>query len=413
MGRRSTYDIVPEKKKITPETPPPSYTPPDFEPDGRRPRFMIWGIAIVAVLILFVSISYATSGASVSITPKTKSVDIDDTFSGGKDTTDPSVIPFDLMILKGEQTAKIAVTGTKEEDTKASGKVTLTNNFSSAPQNLKEDTRLLATTGKIYKIAGAIVIPGTKVVAGKTVPGTLDVTVVAENPGPEYNITGPMDYKIFGFKGTPKYDKFSGHSVSGITGGFKGLVPSTGEDAVSRDSLKAKTKDALVAQAKAELPAGFILYDDAIFVNYEDEPIDAPEGATEATLGEKGTLYAFIMDREKMSKAIAQKVISGYDQSGITILNIDKLQVSLKDKEKIIPETDNDISIAISGNATFRSAVDTAPIITDLLGKSRKEFQTILAKYPAVDSAEITIHPFWKNTIPDNPNDIKVTVLDS
>src|SRR6185436_19331087 len=105
------------------------------------------------------------------------------------------------------------------------------NNYSTASQNLDIDTRLEGSNGKIYKTKTKIVIPGMK--DGKT--GSVEVKVYASVAGPEYN-SAPLDFKIFGFKGTPKYSKFYGRSKGALSGGAKGKAPAL--SAEEEDKLK-------------------------------------------------------------------------------------------------------------------------------------------------------------------------------
>ncbi len=49
-------------------------------------------------------------------------------------------------------------------------------------------------------------------------------------------------------------------------------------------------------------------------------------------------------------------------------------------------------------------------LITDLLGKSKKDFNQILLQYPNVVSANLSLSPIWNRSIPEKAKDIKVIV---
>ncbi len=385
--------------------------PTDFEPDAHKPRYFLWVIAIISVLVLFISISYVFSGATVTLAAKTQSASINETFTAAKDTTDPDVVPFDLMIIKSEKSKTALSTGTKPSEEKATGKVTLSNSFGPAIQHLKEETRLEAANGKIYKIVGPTDIPGAKTVDGKLVPGTVEVSVFAENPGPDYNTTSPTDLKIFGFKGTPKYDKFDGHAELPITGGEAGNIPSVSDaDLVAvKAELKGSLESDLIQKTKAELPAGFLLYDEATFLRF-DEPKLSANSETEAKITQNGNLYAFIFNEKKLTKKIAERVIRNYDGSEVSIKDIKKLKFSLKNKESVNPLDPKDINFTLEGDALFVPVLLEDTIKKALIGVSKNDFNSVMEKFKGVLNAQLSIRPFWKGTLPSNPDSIKIII---
>jgi hypothetical protein len=54
--------------------------------------------------------------------------------------------------------------------------------------------------------------------------------------------------------------------------------------------------------------------------------------------------------------------------------------------------------------------VDPVRIAGAISGKSRIEAKTALQNYPEVDQAVITLRPFWRKTLPEDPAQIMVTV---
>src|SRR3989344_6062534 len=108
-----------------------------------------------------------------------------------------------VAIISGEESKVVQDTKTKDVIEKAKGTVLIYNNFSSVPQRLDIDTRLEGSNGKIYKTVKKIVVPGMR----SSAPGSVEVGIYAAAGGEEYN-SGPLDFTIFGFKGTPKYSKF-------------------------------------------------------------------------------------------------------------------------------------------------------------------------------------------------------------
>ena len=118
------------------------------------------------------------------------------------------------MQLSAEESGLIAATGITSGGQYASGKITVYNNYSSAPQKLIANTRFQTSDGKIYRIKGAISVPGM---------GVTEATVYADRAGEEYNI-GPADFTIPGLKGGPRFEKVFAKSKSAMSGGTSGNV---------------------------------------------------------------------------------------------------------------------------------------------------------------------------------------------
>ena len=76
----------------------------------------------------------------------------------------------------------------KEIERRASGKIIVFNNYSTNSQRLIARTRFETLEGKIYRIRDAVVVPGISDKDGRKTPGSIEVTVFADEPGEEYNI---------------------------------------------------------------------------------------------------------------------------------------------------------------------------------------------------------------------------------
>jgi len=106
----------------------------------------------------------------------------------------------------------------EESGMKASGTIIVFNEYSSDSQLLIASTRFLSSNGKIFRTTKNIYVPGTKTENDEIIPGSIDVEVLADYWGDEYNI-GSSDFTISGFKGTAKYTDFYGKSNTAMSGG--------------------------------------------------------------------------------------------------------------------------------------------------------------------------------------------------
>ncbi len=381
----------------------------DHDDTPHKSKKGIWIVTIIALIGLFVAVSFVFKGATVTVTPKSQHVSIDDTFSaksGGGDAD----LTFDVVEISEEVSSDVNATETKEVSKKAVGSVVLYNKTTS-PQALKIDTRLETKDGKIFKTNKAITVPAAKTVSGKSTPGQIEVAVTADQPGEEYNI-GPSDFVIFGFKGTSKADKFSAQSKSAMTGGFKGMEANIDEEQRTqlKEKLTEELKSSLMTKAIAQVPAEFIYYDDGVFFKPANALlVSKVDGKVKATLS--GTLSVILFNEGKLARYLAKENVSGYDNSDIVLQGVKGLAFTLKNKDTIIPKDSKDITFTLSGDADFVWSVDVDSLKDSLVGKKKKEFTSILGTFGAIDSAEVSLNPLWMSSFPTNKNDIMIKLI--
>ena len=187
------------------------------------------------------------------INPKVQDFTLNQTFSAVKDSSTSGVLSFNFISLSGEEEKIVNTEEEKDYSQKAKGTIVLYNNFNTTLQNLAIDTRLEGSNGKIYKTEKVVTIPGIK----DSKPGSVEVGIYANEPGEAYN-TSPIDFKILGFKGSAKYEKFYGRSKGDISGGLVGKLRLVGEEdkAKAIEELKVTLQDKLFKKATIELPEG-------------------------------------------------------------------------------------------------------------------------------------------------------------
>jgi len=371
---------------------------------------LIWILAVVSFLFLLFSFSMIFTSATVIVVSKTENLVVNNQFDAEKNGKGAQ-LSFEAMSLSDSSAQTLSASKIIDVEKPAVGIVVIYNYFGSAPQNLLIDTRLVGANGKIYKTDKAVVIPGAKIVAGETVPGSIEVGIHADDPGEEYN-SAPQDFTIFGFKDTPKYLKFNGRSKGPITGGFKGQqnVIDPAEQSNVENTLKLDLKTKLMTKAKAELPDGFAMYENATFFNFSS--IDTQTGSSTSSLEVRlnGTMVAFIWNKAKLTERILIDVGRLETRTdGIYVIdNIDSLSVSILNENNFDPTIVKDVNVLISGTAHIVWPIEDEAVAKSLAGQRRADFQTILSNYDNIDKAEVSIKPFWKTSFPGNKSKIKI-----
>jgi len=379
-------------------------------PITNRSRRSLWFVAIVSILFFLFSLSFFFANATVTVNPTIRDIELKNKSMTAVKNATAGSLSLDIVSISGEETKTLQATEKKEVSTKATGTVVLYNTFSTSPQSLSIDTRLEGSNGKIYKTSKALVIPGMNK-SGKA--GSVEATVYAAEAGEGYN-SSPLDFKIFGFKGTPKYAKFYARSKTPLTGGFTGssLAISDTEKAKAQEELKDSLKEKLLQKATEQIPDGFILFKDATFISIQDETFEPTTSDTDLPITIKGTLYGILLREDELTQKIAEESITNYDESEVYIPNIKDLIFHTSVKEDLvnnIPFVDN-IEFTLSGKAQIVYRLDNEKFTRDLLKKPKDELNQVLSQYPNIASAELSLSPFWLRSLPSKSKDIKVIV---
>ena len=372
-------------------------------------RYGFWFVAIISLVFFLFALSYLFSKATVTVNSRIKDLVLNENLSASLDS-DTEILPFDLVIISGEEDKAVQTTLKKDISQRAEGVVVIYNTFSSASQMLSIDTRLEGSNGKIYKTQTKTIVPGETT---KGEPGSVEVKIYANETGEEYNSI-PLDFKIFGFKGTPKYSKFYGRSKGPITGGLQGkfsVIPDSQKVSVINE-LKTALQAKLFKKATEQIPDGFILFKDGFFVNTKVNDIDFTSSKDDMlSVKLKGTFYGILFEEKKLTEKIVKNNIKEYDDSVVYIPNIRDLFFALP-LEAGFSDFGNlkNISFSLSGPTKIVWKVDAGQLASDLLGKSKKNFNQILSQYPNINSASLSLRPIWARSFPDKIKNIKIIV---
>ena len=393
---------------------------PRIDHHSNKSRYLLWLVAIISVIFCFFAISFLFSKAQVLVNPKTEDVTLNENLSANKDS-ETNGLSFDLVVIPGQESEKIPVTGEKDASISATGTVLIFNAFSTSPQSLNANTKLEGSNGKIYKTQTKVVVPGMN---KDGTPGQIEVGIYAAEAGAEYN-SDPLDFKISGFSGTPKYSKFNVRSEAGttISGGFAGKAPdiSPTDQATALNDLKTLLQTDLLNKAIAQIPDGFILFKDAVFLDTDASKLSSVYNQDNtATLTLSGTFYGVILNEQKLTKKIAEDNIDKYDESDVYIPDIKNLTFSMSGMsdasgtqtvgDSIALADAQSINFNLSGQAKIVWRLDVDKFIADLLGKPKADFTQILSQYSNINSATMTISPIWRTSIPDKAEDVNVIV---
>lgn len=370
--------------------------------------------SIAAVVLILAAYDHFAYSATVTISAVSEEIALNGTsfLAGPKDAGD---IPFQVMTLSGEEYTALVPTGEKEMNTKATGKITIYNEFGPQSQILVKNTRFQTPEGKIFRIGQQVVVPGTKTIGGKQTPGNIEVSVTADESGTDYNI-GPTSFTIPGFKGTPRYEKFYAKSAGQMSGGAQGKVKIVSDADVrqARENLSKVLREKLLREAQAKLPENLVLFPDAVFYTLTDvldNSVLATEKDVKFTL--KGTLDAVLFDAGVFGNKIARERFVVAQDEKITITNIKDISFAWKIPASAPPKDGESVSFLLTGSAKAVWGVDTDLIKTTLAGKKKADLSLLLKSFTGLRTSRAEITPPWRKVFPEDPEKIYVVITEN
>lgn len=361
-----------------------------------------YGTAIVALLVIAGSVGalIAFGGASVSVTPTTTHVTVSGDFTATAGTGD---LPFEVISVENTASQDVPAESTETVNDPAQGTITILN-AQAAPQTLIKNTRFETPAGLIFRIHESVSIPGGSVSA----PGSVTATAYADMGGDSYNI-GATTFTVPGLKGSKAYDLVTAKSTGPMQGGFSGSRASVSQ--ATRDAQNVKNQAALeksLAEGiKAKIPEGYILVPGGTFIAYSNQPDTAASDNT-VTVSQKGTIQAIVFPQGALAKALAFSASGSYSGQPVSIPNVSGL--TLTPKTASAPVGEATTTFGLSGETEVVWDIDTARVASAVAGKSRESAKSVLSGFPEIQSALLNLKPFWAQTFPSDPADIKVTV---
>ncbi len=421
MVKKLLQDVLPPDKRSIRHIPLPKdreveKSPPPEIPKRRsrsgKSMLSRWGIVVFSLLLLVGAVlgaSWLFASATVVVTPKQATASLDMSLELGPGA---NMLPQAQVMATSTTSTVIASSKFDTVERKASGQITIFNNYSNDPQRLIKNTRFQAADGRIYRISNSVIVPGQQIENGKKTPGSITTLVYADAAGPDYNMTLSDlkgDFTVPGFKGTPRYETFFARLKTDITGGFSGKerVPdaTTLNNAVNQ--LKANLSEELWKQLQTAVPASYATSRNLYSTDFQASTADNPSGEG-IVVQVIGTGRAFLLDRSAASKLIASRTLPGYNQEDVLIENFDDINFSPRAGT---PSSDTGVVVlSVKGNAHFVWQFDESKVVAELSGRSKADTNSIMRDYPAIEKAEVTIKPSWLTHYPSQSSKVHLII---
>lgn len=371
----------------------------------RKPKLAgkkwLWiSVAVIGIFIIAAGLGAAFHSATIVVTPKTLTATIASDLNATKSVVNGG-LSYQLISIKQTGSETVSATGQKQVNTKASGTIVIYNNYSSASQRLITNTRFATPEGLIFRINSSVTVPGK---SGST-PGSVEATVIADEAGANYNV-GLKDFTIPGFKGDPRYAGFYARSKTPLSGGFSGMqkIVASADRIKAKNDIEAKLRDELVRQVSNQKSLDTVFFSNAYSIVYTALP-DENTSDSQATIKEDGTIYATVFNRSQISTAIAKSSIKNYAGDPLVVDNLEGLVFQ---GTSFNPATSTAISFKLTGPAVFEWSYDESALKEALKGQSKSNISVLLQKFPMIEKANISIHPFWFSSFPGSVSKITI-----
>ncbi len=370
-------------------------------------RTFLWSATVIAVAVLFFTITGLFKSAAVEVTEKSAGVTLAGTYLFSLSPVGGEA-GYSAITVTDSATAVVPATGEKQVSAKASGAVVIYNNGSNESQRLVAGTRLETPSGLIFKLDSAVTVPAMKKSGTKTVPGSVEAQVTAEKPGSDYNI--PLsDFTIPGFKGTPRYNSFYARSKSPMAGGNVGTIATIDDASLSAtvEGLKKQLYSALKQKASKQLPAAQKTFDGFEKVTYTvSDPLPGSDAeAGKAVIKVEGSAKIYAIDLNSFARVLLAK-------AGINASNTESFGIDFEDTlASFGNESSTTLSATFEGKASVIWNVDTESFKKAIAGHNVSEIASIAPDFPEIDRVSVTVKPFsfFDPKIPKSTEKIKIT----
>ena len=361
---------------------------------------------------MFAAVFLISGSAKIDIKPQKKEINFSLKISASDkyssvDTTF-NKIPGQLFNIEEVATQTFQATGQREVAQKAKGAITVYNEYGTTPQTLIATTRFESPEGFIFRTLKTIVVPGTKVENGKIIPGSISVEIIADKPGPSYNIS-PSKFTIPAFKekgDTDRYGKFYGQSSEPMKGGVSGMAKvitdSDYTNAIS--ALTAAVKTAVAESLQTQTSGLKIINASAVTMKNPDSNARIDEATDSFIMTVSGFIKTIGFKQEDLNKILKQYAEK---DSNITVVP-DKLDVSF-DKITLTDNNFLDFTVSIKGNGYAQ--INIQKILSDILGNNTAQIKNYFQNAKEITSAKVLLSPFWIKKIPKNKEKIRLNLI--
>jgi hypothetical protein len=369
----------------------------------------IWLFAFLCVVAIGFLGLFLFRKTTITLSPRTQSLTFDQTaqFTAyPASTAATGTLPYTVITTDITDSASVQGNGSTSSQMKATGTIHVYNAYSASSVRLIKNTRFQTSTGMIFRTPSDIVVPGKK----GSVPGTVDVTVVADQAGQEYNIAPTSRFTVPGLQSNASmYAGIYAQSSSPMTGGFSGTQTGVSESVrqAAISDIRGRIAQKVLTYVQSQNTAIATVLPGLAQVTYTDAP-DVDGQNSQVQINETAHVQVPVFSTTAFTAAVAQALAVDTGGAPVTLLGGAGYNAQMKDTATVALGNEP-IDFSLVGSATFIWSIDSKALTLALAGRDQSVFQTVIGGFPGIEAARARIEPFWKNSFPSDPS--KITVI--
>lgn len=381
---------------------------PSESPRSRRssPRIFLWGAAVIGILVVGALLLVALRPTRVDVTPRTHTITFgEESFAAAPvDSATGGTLSYTVQTIELEDSEVVASDGVVYGEDKATGNITVYNNYQDTPLKLIKNTRFATASGLIFRTPAEVIVPAKK---GSTA-GKIQITVVADQPGDQYNVPAGK-LTLPGLKSTAAmYAGVYAESTEAFSGGFVGERPGVAagalEAAISavRARLEVKARESV-----AQIPESSIAFLELAQITYQSQP-NTTEAGGGVRVHQKAIVSIPTFARDAFIAEVGRSAIGSSDPATIRLVRGEGFGAT-SSGTAVVLGTDT-LSFGLAGSVRLVWDIPTEDLQRALAGKDRSAFESIAGTFTSIQEARARIEPFWKDVFPADPTAIKIVI---
>lgn len=377
---------------------------PNFE--RFRLLLIIGGLLLVLLIGGLIFATIALPKATINIKTDATSVNTNLTLnlSTAIKTLDTknNVLPAQLASQQKTYTQQVPTTGQKNNGTKASGSVVLTNCSQADDITVPAGTGL-SSGGNTYISQQTVTVTTSDFNKGKCQhDNSTTVDIIAQNPGASYN--GATNFTVAG------QPDLSGAPASQIAGGTDSIVQTVNQNDINSAKSKIAPSDTSLKSAlDSQLKGGNYYPIDATYTAgtpLVTSSANVGDIANSVTVTETITYTMFGVHQGDLNTLLTKNIDGQIDTSKQSILD-NGLGSAVYNVNNISASS---AQITMSTKATAGPELSIAAIKQQAAGQPTGAIKSQLTNNPDVTSVDVKLSPFWVSTAPKKTSRITVNI---
>ncbi len=384
------------------------------EKKKKSSKFNLIIFILIVLLVVGIYLFFTLPKADITIWPKVDALSFQQTISADKtvnavDAT-KAIIPAQYFQSIKTVAQDFPATGNGSNEGKATGTITIFNKYD-PPKSFTfvAGTHFMSDSGKLFVSSQKVVIPSAKKTGSKITPGSVSIEVQAVEGGTDYNIS-PSNFSVPGLKGTAAYYSIYATSKSAMAGGYTGKVKKVTDDDLqgAKDVLTEKATTDSVADVKKQIPAEYVLLDNAILSNSTDSSSKTKAGAIADSFNYSVTVQTSVLVFKKSDiDEFVKNYVTTQLPSGKTLL-----ENSLKTdySASLVDISGGKATLNLNISAGVYQDIDRNSIALTLLNQNSNQIkQTINNNLgDKVSKIDVKLWPFWVTAAPNSQKAVNV-----